>query len=308
MRELKALTGDKVPKMGMDDKVYGSAVLGPKIGQGFYQNLTGNFHPITMDLWFMRSWGRITNTGVGQPDLPPIFDRFTDALKPKTGAGAEDEEGADRRGAEIFDKHEDDYVENREAYSRVSVKKTNWFTPANGWSMSHDGKWSRCHVVLSIGAGSTMCSTRACQTERRMASLSSRSSAQATWWTPEKYLYAKMGAKCARGRDRLRQEPAQARGDQGSASMKLGLRSVRPRPHPPDNMSDEDIARMAKLWGKISRARTRKRSCAPRPSLDACSAGQPTGTRMSILVTSSGASSHQAVEAAMAKKAKKARR
>tara|TARA_R110000765_G_scaffold79749_1_gene156808 strand:- start:48 stop:5864 length:5817 start_codon:yes stop_codon:yes gene_type:complete len=39
-----------------------SYIFGPKIGGGFYQNLLGNFAPITMDRWFMRTWGRITGT------------------------------------------------------------------------------------------------------------------------------------------------------------------------------------------------------------------------------------------------------
>ncbi len=46
--------------------VYGSFLLGPKIGQGFFQNLMGNFKPITMDMWFMRTWGRMTGTLVGK--------------------------------------------------------------------------------------------------------------------------------------------------------------------------------------------------------------------------------------------------
>lgn len=44
----------------VDTEVYGSYVLGPKIGQGFYQNLRGNFDPLTMDLWFSRLFNRIT--------------------------------------------------------------------------------------------------------------------------------------------------------------------------------------------------------------------------------------------------------
>jgi hypothetical protein len=46
----------------VDTEVYGSYVLGPKIGQGFYQNLRGNFSPLTMDLWFSRLFNRITGT------------------------------------------------------------------------------------------------------------------------------------------------------------------------------------------------------------------------------------------------------
>ena len=45
-----------------DTEVYGSSVFGPKIGGGFYQNLKGNHDVLTMDLWFMKSWGRITGT------------------------------------------------------------------------------------------------------------------------------------------------------------------------------------------------------------------------------------------------------
>jgi hypothetical protein len=51
-------------KIGSSEKesteVYGSYVLGPKIGQGFYQNLRGNFTPLTMDIWFNRLFNRIS--------------------------------------------------------------------------------------------------------------------------------------------------------------------------------------------------------------------------------------------------------
>ena len=47
--------------------VKGSYVLGAKIGQGFYQNIRGNYEPLTMDLWWMRMWNRM----VGRPFSPP---------------------------------------------------------------------------------------------------------------------------------------------------------------------------------------------------------------------------------------------
>jgi hypothetical protein len=37
-----------------------SYIMGPKIGQGFYQNLRGNFESLTMDRWWMRMFNRIT--------------------------------------------------------------------------------------------------------------------------------------------------------------------------------------------------------------------------------------------------------
>lgn len=49
----------------MGTLVWGSAILGPKIGNGFYQNLAGNFAPVTIDMWLMRLWGRITGNSIG---------------------------------------------------------------------------------------------------------------------------------------------------------------------------------------------------------------------------------------------------
>ena len=39
-------------------------LLGPKIGNGFYRNLRGNFSPITMDRWWMRFMNRITGNPI----------------------------------------------------------------------------------------------------------------------------------------------------------------------------------------------------------------------------------------------------
>ena len=45
-----------------NEMVYGAVILGPKIGNGFYMNLWGQFDQLTMDRWFMRTWGRLTGT------------------------------------------------------------------------------------------------------------------------------------------------------------------------------------------------------------------------------------------------------
>ena len=42
--------------------VLGAALLGPKIGNGFFANLYGVFDRLTMDRWLMRTWGRWTGT------------------------------------------------------------------------------------------------------------------------------------------------------------------------------------------------------------------------------------------------------
>ena len=43
-----------------DTMVAVAYILGPKIGNGFYQNLRGNYDPLTMDRWWMRFANRIT--------------------------------------------------------------------------------------------------------------------------------------------------------------------------------------------------------------------------------------------------------
>lgn len=73
VREMKA---DGVPynppgQTAMDAVVYGSSLLGPKIGNGFWQNLNGNFNPLTIDLWMRRTWGRLTGKSIGnEASLP----------------------------------------------------------------------------------------------------------------------------------------------------------------------------------------------------------------------------------------------
>lgn len=59
-RQVKADFGRGVSGEGMDTMVYGAGVVGPKIGNGFFMNLYGEFGQLTMDRWWVRMWGRIT--------------------------------------------------------------------------------------------------------------------------------------------------------------------------------------------------------------------------------------------------------
>lgn len=64
------------------DKVNGSAIFGPKIGQGFFQNLSGNFTPVTVDLWMRRTWGRWTGDVMeADPLTPARIARLLDAAR-----------------------------------------------------------------------------------------------------------------------------------------------------------------------------------------------------------------------------------
>ena len=68
----KQIRGKKVTISGRaDDIVQGAALFGPKIGQGFLQNLRGNFVPVTIDLWMRRTWGRWTGDVMEVDPLTP---------------------------------------------------------------------------------------------------------------------------------------------------------------------------------------------------------------------------------------------
>lgn len=62
VKEIQAFSGLEVGGENLTTEVYGSAILGPKIGNGFFSNLYGRFEQLTMDRWLMRTWGRWTGT------------------------------------------------------------------------------------------------------------------------------------------------------------------------------------------------------------------------------------------------------
>lgn len=62
VKEVEQFTGVAVSGEHKTTKVTGAAFLGPKIGNGFFSNLYGNFDQLTMDRWFIRTWGRWTGT------------------------------------------------------------------------------------------------------------------------------------------------------------------------------------------------------------------------------------------------------
>jgi hypothetical protein len=88
VREAAAAFGMEVGARELvDERVMGSIVFGPKIGGGFYQNLAGNggVQAVTMDLWFMRTWGRYTGTLVRGELLPEQRTRLADGVAADIG-------------------------------------------------------------------------------------------------------------------------------------------------------------------------------------------------------------------------------
>ncbi|MTH95599.1 hypothetical protein [Roseibium sp. RKSG952] len=64
-----------------DEVVHGSMIFGPKIGNGFFQNLMGNHDPVTIDLWFMRMWGRYTGTLVKREIPKAALTKLTAGIR-----------------------------------------------------------------------------------------------------------------------------------------------------------------------------------------------------------------------------------
>jgi len=64
----------------VDDVVNGALILGPKIGQGFLQNLLGRFDPVTIDLWMRRTWGRWTGDVMAESFSGEQVARLIDAM------------------------------------------------------------------------------------------------------------------------------------------------------------------------------------------------------------------------------------
>jgi len=68
--QIEKTSGVKLTGENIDTVLRGSAVLGPKIGNGFFSNLYGYFDALTMDRWLMRTWGRWTGTLIeSRPDM-----------------------------------------------------------------------------------------------------------------------------------------------------------------------------------------------------------------------------------------------
>jgi hypothetical protein len=197
VRELKDL-GHSVGGENMDTPVYGSAILGPKIGQGFFQNLGGNFDPVTMDLWFMRHWGRQTGTLVGASDTSAQKLRLQNALGDAGLPVPRTDTQLMNRAQKIFADHERDFVVNRDLYNSGERTKSELTNAAQRWIYANQGinqsptsggqrNWMRSVVgrAREILAGEGHDVTNA--------------DLQAILWYPEKDLYSKLGGRESAG-------------------------------------------------------------------------------------------------------------
>ena len=116
------------------EMVLGSAIFGPKIGFGFYSNLDGNFDPVTMDMWFMRTIGRLTGklpafdqnkydkqiaklkASLAEKGTNGIFPSTIDQALIDDANNATDDSGLVKLARAVIKLHEKDFKDNRKDY------------------------------------------------------------------------------------------------------------------------------------------------------------------------------------------------
>lgn len=200
----------------VDEQVLGSVIFGSKIGFGFYSNLNGNFEPVTIDMWFMRTIGRIAGT-------LPLFDETLYAKQVKafrealSSTGENGLYGAQIREAygndEAFDaaqqddqlvidlarftvtQHERDFKVNRKAFDAKTRVKTKLVGAAERMVMSLDdpkdapssgGEKQNLRAIVRFAVEGM---------ERAYGSRVPPAALQALIWYPEQYLYKQNGVK-----------------------------------------------------------------------------------------------------------------
>jgi len=120
---LQGMLGDdgKVGGENMDTVVYGSAIFGPKVGNGFYTNLRGDFTPVTMDMWFMRTVGRLKGDLMEFNEAK--FQKQLDRLKTALGRKRISREKLIEEAMRLRKAHEKDYKDNEKLYkAKIKTK------------------------------------------------------------------------------------------------------------------------------------------------------------------------------------------
>ena len=186
--------GYEVSGENVDTKVYGSAILGPKIGQGFYQNLNGNFKPLTADMWFMRGWGRLTGTLTGTVDVAKPQARFEAALKADGQKVPSTQAEMVKKSVELRLAHSKDFKDNRKDFDAGTKKKSELVYAAERYEEAVDGIKDQ----PSGGGQRQHMRDVVDQAQHKLTDAGHKmtiADMQATWWYPEKRLYSKMGGR-----------------------------------------------------------------------------------------------------------------
>ena len=205
--------GFKIEGEIVSEQVLGSSIFGPKIGFGFMSNLFGNFDPVTMDMWFMRTIGRLMGR------LPKfrqdLFDKQMQRLRdsisesgtngiysgqfpPELVAAAADPNQPDKAielATLVTKAHEKDFKVNRAEFDSGERIKTNLVnasaTVLSSLSDPNDAPSSggQRNLLRKVVRDAVALVSSVTGTDITNASF------QALIWYPEQYLYNSLGAK-----------------------------------------------------------------------------------------------------------------
>lgn len=242
----------------MSTEVFGASILGPKIGDGFFMNLYGNFDQLTMDRWFMRQYGRLTGTLVKDVDESVPTARFEQAVRGLTDqdlAAVEEmipgfgDMNLSERGKAVFraalekDNRDSMFSSNERLnelrkssneYNRKVSQNLINEAPANGKQRSFIRS-----VFKSVAQ----------KLDSEFGITISQADLQAVLWYPEKDLYKKSKEKVSLSKEDIdkNEQP-----DYESAARKLATEKYR--------ISEEEIESAVSTAGATARAKSNRES------------------------------------------------
>jgi len=211
-RDLETI-GFPITGESMDENMLGSAIFGPKIGFGFYSNLTGNFEPVTMDMWFMRTVGRLAGTlpAFDEKLFPKQVAKLRDALQETGDANRglyaasfdpalvaeaiKTDEGAVALARQINSLHNRQFIKERAKFDAGTRIKTDLVGAAASILKSADKPKD------SPGSGGERQLLRdvvrrmVAKVEKETGKRVPPAALQALIWYPEQELYKKLGVK-----------------------------------------------------------------------------------------------------------------
>jgi hypothetical protein len=185
--------GFKVSGEGKDTLLPASVIFGPKIGGGFYQNLQGNYKPLTMDRWFMRTWGRYTGgliveqtAEAAAKQMERIRKSVTPEIAAEYGYNFDDLVADDTLLEELAYRAHKDYVKGDYKVKTELNKSSKNFVEAQK-KVLEQPRTSKERNYMRSTVDEALDILRGQGVELDRAAL------QALIWYPEKELYAKLG-------------------------------------------------------------------------------------------------------------------
>jgi len=179
--ELKKM-GFGVSKENVGFKTHGSIIFGPKIGAGFYQNLRGNFEPVTFDRWWVASWGRWTGNAINKATdkaQAKQLDRFATAI----GKKYDNPEDAINEAHQIFAEYKKNNFQPRTELNKAAQRLSEGATITMREEPGAGGDRAFMRATVQ----------RAVEKLRELGYNVTPADLQATVWYPEKELHGALG-------------------------------------------------------------------------------------------------------------------